>query len=254
MEATPMGEGHRPSSGPRVAIIGYGAGARDQAVRLRAAGWLVDVVVRPGGMSWIRAVADGLRPVPAAEAATRADVVAVHLPESEQPAVWAYSIAPYLPPGSLVVFAHGSALYSGALDPDSSFDVVLVAGGDERDPGVGCRIAVHRDATGHALERGTAFARAVFGAARIGTTTLDSEARADLSELVAKRGGLPALLAELDRVLANQSHEPDEATLTYYERLRAVAVSGERAFVVAMPARTRADATFMFMARKRGAA
>jgi ketol-acid reductoisomerase len=247
-------EGSGSLPGARVAIIGYGPEAREQAVRLRAAGWLVDVVVRPGGMSWIRAVADGLRPVPAAEAATRADVVAVHLPESEQPAVWAYSIAPYLAPGSLVVFAHGSALYSGALDPDPGFDVVLVAGSDRREPDGSCRVAVHRDATGHALERATAFARAVFGASRIGTTTLDSEVRADLSELVAKRGGLPALLAEWDRVLANQSHEPDEATLTYYERLRAVAVSGERASEVARPPMSRVDIPFMFMARKRGAA
>jgi len=252
-----MGEAHGdgPGSSPvaRVAFIGYGPEARDEAMRLRAAGWLVDVVVRPGGMSWIRAVADGLRPVPPAEAATRADVVSVHLPESEQPAVWAYSIAPYLAPGSLVVFAHGSALYSGALDPDPGFDVVLVAGGDKRGP-VGCRIAVHRDATGHALERAAVYARAVFGATRIGTTTLDAEVRAELSELVAKRGGLPALLAEWDRLLANQSHEPDEATLTYYERLRAVAVSGERAFEVARPHKARLDAAFMFMARKRGAA
>jgi len=192
--------------------------------------------------------------VPAAEAATRADVVAIHLPESEQPAVWAYSIAPYLAPGSLVVFAHGSALYSGALDPEPGFDVVLVAGSDKREPGVGCRVAVHRDATGHALDRAAEFARAVFGATRIGTTTLDFEVRADISELVAKRGGLPALLAEWDRVLANQSHEPDEATLTYYERLRAVALSGERSTDLARAPRSGPALPFMFIARKRGAA
>jgi hypothetical protein len=39
-------------------------------------------------------------------------------------------------------------------------------------------------------------------------------------------GGLAALLAEWDRVLANPSHEPDEATLTYYERLRATVLAG----------------------------
>jgi len=252
-----MGEAHQgdPLQATRVAIVGYGPEAREQAVRLRAAGWQVDVVVRPGGMSWIRAVADGLRPVPAAEAATRAEVVAVHLPESEQPAVWAYSIAPYLAPGSLVVFAHGSALYSGALDPDPGLDVVLVTGqGRRAEPDGGCHVAVHRDATGHALARATSFARAALGASRIGTTTLDSEVRADISELVAKRGGLPALLAEWDRVLANQSHEPDEATLTYYERLRAVALSGERSTDLARAPRSGPALPFMFIARKRGAA
>jgi ketol-acid reductoisomerase len=245
---------------PRVAIIGYGEEAREQALRLRAAGWDVDVVVRHGGMSWVRAVADGMRPIPAAEAATRADVLAMHLPESEQPGVWAYSIEPYLMSGSLVVFAHGSALYSGAVDPGARFDVVLITGADTGDPAElepACRVAVHRDVTGHAFDRARGFARAVFGASRVEKTTVDSEAKADISELVASRGGLQMLLAECDRVLASPGHEPDEAVLTYYERLRAVAVSGERASEGPPPAKpplSRVNLPLMFMARKRGAA
>jgi ketol-acid reductoisomerase len=221
-----MDAGSRGGSFGRVALFGYGPEAREQAVRLRSIGWEVDVVMRSGGMSWIRAVTDGFRPVSAAEAAARADVVVVHLPESEQPAVWAYGIAPHLSPGALVVFVHGWALYSGAVDPDPCLDVVLVTGsGDFEGSELGCRVAVHRDATSHALERAAAFARAVFGAAKIGTTTLDGEVNAELSELVAKMGGFEALLAQWDRVLANPSHEPDEATLTYYERLRATVLA-----------------------------
>jgi ketol-acid reductoisomerase len=215
-----MAEGGSPRRGvTRAAVIGYGPEAREQAVRLRAGGWEIDVVVRSGGMTWIRAVADGFRPVPAAEAAMRADVVVVHLPESEQPAVWAYGIAPYLAPGSLVVFAHGSALYSGAFVPDPRLE--CADRGAERV----CRVAVLRDATGHAIERALAFARAVFGAPKVETTTLDSEVRADLSELGAKMGSMSALVAEWDRVLASPSHEPDEATLTYYEGLRATVLA-----------------------------
>ncbi len=209
-------------------MIGYGPDAREQALRLRAIGWEVDVVVRAGGMTWIHAVADGFRPVPAAEAAMRADVVVVHLPESEQPAVWAYGLAPYLAPGSLVVFAHGSAVYSGAVDPDPRLDVALVTACHARGAEQVCRVAVQRDATGHALERALAFVRAVFGSIKVETTTLDFEVRADLSELGAKMGGLPALMAEWDRVLSSPSHEPDEATLTYYERLRETVLAGGR--------------------------
>lgn len=213
----------------RAAFIGYGPEAREQALRLRGSGWDVDVAMRPGGMSWIRAVTDGFRPLPAAEAASRADVLVVHLPESEQPAVWAYGIAPHLAAGSLVVFVHGWALYSGAVDPDPCLDVVLVTSGDDFEGArLSCRVAVHRDATGHALERAASFARALFGAAKIGTTTLDSEVSAELSALVTKMGGLEALLAEWDRVLANPGHEPDEATLTYYERLRATVIAGTK--------------------------
>src|SRR5271165_3323166 len=100
-----MDDGNRAgTSSGRAAFVGYGPEAREQALRLRSLGWDVDVVMRPGGMSWTRAVTDGFRPVPASEAAGRAQVLVVHLPESEQPAVWAYGIAPHLAPGSLVVF------------------------------------------------------------------------------------------------------------------------------------------------------
>ncbi len=230
-----MGESEGGSRGrgvTRAAVIGYGPDAREQALRLRALGWEVDVVVRSGGMTWVHAVADGFRPVPAAEAALRADVVVVHLPESEQPAVWAYGLAPYLAAGALVIFAHGSAVYSGAVDPDPRLDVALVTRGSVRTARGAervCRVAVHRDATGHALERALAFARAVFGSPKVETTTLDSEVKADLSERGAKMGGgLPALMAEWDRVIASPSHEPDEATLNYYERLRATVLAGGR--------------------------
>lgn len=214
----------------RAAVIGYGPHAREQALRLRAIGWEVDIVVRPGGMTWVYAVADGFRPVPAAQAAMRADVVVVQLPEAEQPAVWAYGLAPYLTAGALVIFAHGSALYSGAVDPDPKLDVALVtactARQAARDAEQVCRVAVHRDSTGHALERALAFARAVFGSPKIETTTLELEVGADLSELGAKMGGQAALMAEWDRVLASPSHEPDEAALSYYERLRATVLAG----------------------------
>ncbi len=243
-------------SSQRVAFIGYGGEARDQALRLKGLGWRVDVVVLPGGMSWIRAVADGFRPVPPSEAAARADIVAVHLPEREQPAVWAYSIEPYLAPGTLVVFARGSALYAGSVDPSVDLDVVLVREAAASASGATCHIAVHRDATGRALERSAAFARAVFGATRIGTTTLDAEVRADISLLVEKMGGLPALLAEWDRVLANPGHEPDQATLSYYERLRAAVTSGERGRGgdLRKAPRWRVDLSRTVVSKKRGAA
>jgi ketol-acid reductoisomerase len=164
--------------------------------------------------------------VVAREAAARASIVSLNLPEAEQPSVWACSIAPYLAPGALVVFARGSALYSGTIEHDARFDVVLVTRTGE---GAGsCRVAVAHNETGHALERAVAYARDVFGASKVGTTTVESEVHADLSALVAKVGGWPALLAEWDRVLANASHEPDEATLRYYERLREAVVHGGR--------------------------
>jgi len=223
-----MGEGDSESEKPkrgaaRVAMIGYGREAREQALRLRAAGWDVDVVVRAGGMSFVNAVEDDFRPVAFSVAVPRADVVVVLVPGAEQPAAWAYGLSPCLAPGALVVFVHGSALYSGAVDPGASLDVVLVAGGPR-----GPRVAVHRDASGHAHERALAFARVAHGQEQVGSTTLDAEVGADLFELGAKMGGLAGVLAEWDRFLASPSHEPDEAALTYYERLRATVLADGR--------------------------
>jgi ketol-acid reductoisomerase len=237
--------GEQSKAATRVAMIGYGPEAGEHARRLREQGWHVSVVVRPGGMSWIRAMADGFRPVVAKEAVGSADVVAVELPESEQPAVWAYTLAPFVARGALIVFTHGAALYTGSVEPDPRFDVVLVARGESADA---CRVAVHQDATGRALERAAGFARAVFAGAKVGTTTLASEVQTELSELVARVGGLPALLAEWDRVLANPSHEPDEATLRYYEQLRAAVLADAR------PAITRPPSSMLRIPGTRGAA
>lgn len=228
-----MGEqpGEQSPAAMRVAMIGYGVEAREQALRLREKGWHVSVVVRPGGTSWIRATSDGFRPMAARDAVAKADVVAVALPEAEQPAAWAYTLAALVAPGALVVFAHGAAIYAGALEPDPSLDVVLVTPGDTQDA---CRIAVHHDATGRALERAAHFARAVFGGAKVGTTTLAWEVQCELAELIDRMGGMPALLAEWERLLANPGHEPDEATIHYYEHLRA-AVLADRPLQVARP-------------------
>jgi ketol-acid reductoisomerase len=241
----------------RAALFGYGPEAREQASRLREIGWQVDVVVRAGGMSWIRAVTDGLRPVPAAEAAARASVLVVHLPESELPAVWAYGVGPHLAPGALVVFVRAYSLHAGAVVPDVGLDVVVVATG-ARDAASnadrGCRVAVHQDATGHALERAMAFARAVLGAPKIGTTTIDAEVQAEIADLIARTGGLARLLAELDRVLANPSHEPDEATLAHCERLRATVLAGIGTPRTIPPPKSRVVLSRTGVSRKRGAA
>jgi ketol-acid reductoisomerase len=110
-------------------------------------------------------------------------------------------------------------------------------------------VAVHQDATGRALERAARFARAVFDGAKVGTTTLATEVKTELSELVERLGGMPALLAEWDHVLANPSHEPDEATIHYYEHLRATVLAESGAMLARPP-----SSAPMETPRQRGAA
>lgn len=208
----------------RVAVLGYGEGGRDLALRLRKAGHKVTVGLLPAGMSWVRAVKDGFAPTSSGAAVASADVVVVLVPDEDQTSVYWRAVEPNLASDALVVFVRGNTLYAGTIEP-CSVDVVLVTPSER----AGCRVAVHHDATGKALERAIAYARTVLGdaTAPIGTTSVTDEVEAELEE---RPGGHDALLAELDKKIARarDTHEADEAKLAFYEGLRS-AVARRRA-------------------------
>jgi ketol-acid reductoisomerase len=197
-----------------VTVLGYGPEARAHALRLREAGHAVTIGMRPGGMSWLRASEDGFAPQPTGAAVQGAEVVMVMVPEEDQASVFANAVSANLAKGALLVFARGHALYTGAVEP-KEHDVVLMT--------AACKVAVHGDATGRALERATSFARAALAAgAKVGTTSVAEEVEADLAAFEERVGGPEAFVAELDRVLQESTHEPDCAKLGFYERLRAI--------------------------------
>jgi ketol-acid reductoisomerase len=219
----------------RVAMLGYGAEARAQALRLREAGNEVAVAVRPGGMSWVRALNDGFRPCCAADAVKGADVVVMLVPDEEQPTLYGAQVAPNMPDGALLVFGHAGAVYTNALEPAPGLDVVLVtarvkeaakdvASETEAADAIRCFVAVHVDSTGMAHARASAYARAAYGAVArtIEPTTFAEETALDISDQAVLSGGVAELVAAWEKVLATPSHEPDEARLAYYERLMRV--------------------------------
>lgn len=203
----------------RVAVLGYGAIAREHALALRREGADVAVGLRFGGMSWVRAQHDGFSAEPASKAVMRANVVSLFVPDDEQIGVYFDAIDDELPAGSLLVLGRGLALATGALETHD-IDVVLVKGTTGH-----VRVAVHHDSSGAALERAIAYARIVFGRhAAITTTTIDVEASAELADMAARVGGYAALAVEVaDAVTrACETHAPDEAKVRFYERLRAL--------------------------------
>jgi ketol-acid reductoisomerase len=214
-------------TGARVAVLGYGAGAREYAMALAKAGNVVSVGMRNGGMSWVRARKDGFTAAPASAVIEGAGVVVVLVPDDEQASVYWHAIEPHLAPDTLLVFGRGLALQTGHFDPLGS-DVVLVTG--EREGGrATCRVAVRHDATGRALERAIAYARSVFGDdALVGTTTLAAEAALELAALESRAGGMDALLDDLERTTARvrDTHAPEEARLAFYDGLRALIERG----------------------------
>ena len=97
-------------------------------------------------------------------------------------------------------------------------DVVFVAAHDH-----GCRVAVHADVTGRALERAIAYVRAAFGAnATIATTTMPAEVDAELAALETRAGSAAAYreAVEHDATRVRDSHAPEEARVKFYEGLR----------------------------------
>jgi ketol-acid reductoisomerase len=161
--------------GERIAVLGYGIQGRAQALNLRDAG--VPVVVGNRADRYRdQAVADGFDPVDIAEAAARATLVLVLLPDEAQPAIYRDSIRPRLNAGDGLVFAHGFAIRYALIEPPEGVDVMLLAprmpGRYVRDRyvegwGVPAFVGVERDATGRAWPRLLGLARAI-GATRAG--------------------------------------------------------------------------------------
>jgi ketol-acid reductoisomerase len=204
-------------------VLGYGRAAREQALGLRRSGNDVAIGLRLGGMSWVRARKDGFEAHAPAVLVGGAEVVVVLVPDDEQASVYCHAIEPLLAPNALLVFSRGLALGTRVFEP-SKHDVVFVTGESTDASGrTRCRVAVHHDATGHALERAIAYARAAFGAdAEVGTTTVAAEVDAELSSMVEHAGSVQELSASVERLLARvrDNHAPEEAKVAFYEGLR----------------------------------
>lgn len=205
----------------RVVLLGYGDEAREHALGLRSAGCDVSVGLRLGGMSWVRARSDGFVAQAPSMVAPGARVIVLLVPDDEQASVYYHAIEPYLRSDTLLVLGRALALQTGAFEPRRGADVVIVSG-NHFGPRPECRVAVHHDATGRALDRAIEYARAAFGAgALVGATTVETEAAAELAVLSRRAGGATALVAAVERsaARARETHAPDETKVAFYEGL-----------------------------------
>lgn len=169
-------------TGARVALLGDGADAHAHAHALRAAGNEVAVGV---------AALDG------------ADVV-VCARDEHHPSLHAFALAR----GTLVVFGSGLVLEACAGELQG-LDIVLVTR-VHGSGGAACRVAVHRDATGRALVRAIAYARAVFGQVSVELSTVATEIDWELSGIGERPGSVLALLGSVERTVELELEDPDE--------------------------------------------
>lgn len=226
-------------NGTTIAVVGFGNQGRAQANNLRDSGHNVIVGNREDEYRQL-ALEDQFPVMGIAEAASRADVLMLIIPDSVQAEVYAELIEPNLRPGATLSFPHGFALYNKEIHPRSDLDVVLVApkeiGEYVRDnyvsgEGIASLIAVHHDASGHALETAAEIAKGI-GGARKGAflSTVEEETVTDLfGEQVLGAGFLRQLIASF-KVLVEAGYDPDVVALELY-------ASGELADVMAAVSR-----------------
>ncbi|MBX5473664.1 MAG: ketol-acid reductoisomerase [Thermoleophilia bacterium] len=210
-----------------VAVIGFGSQGHAHALNLRDSG--VDVVVglREGSGSRAAAAEAGLEVRSIADAVRGAQVVALLVPDHVQKEVWDASVAPSLAPGAAVLFAHGLNVHFGRIVPPAEHDVIMVA---PKAPGHRVRelyvsgagtpglVAVHRDASGRALDLALAYGVGI-GCGRVGLleTTFAEETESDLfGEQAVLCGGVPALVQAGFDVLVEAGYQPE---IAYYECL-----------------------------------
>ncbi len=177
--------------GASVAVVGYGNQGRSWALNLRDSGLEVRVCVR-ADETRTQAEADGFAAADIG-AASDADVLCLLVPDDAIPSL------PLSPrPDALVVVASGYTLAFDRLDPDC--DVGMVAprmlGPEVRrcyEEGIGfiTAVGVHRDATGCALARTLAVAKAI-GGLRQGAIELTPRQEAIL-DLAVEQALSPAL-------------------------------------------------------------
>jgi ketol-acid reductoisomerase len=225
--ATIYREGDLDLLSGKVAVIGYGSQGHAHALNLRDSGVDVQVGLREGSASKEKAEDAGLevRTIPAA--VRGAQVVALLLPDHVQKQVWDEEIAPNLEPGAAVLFAHGLNIHFERIAPPEEHDVIMVA---PKAPGHRVRelyvsgagtpglVAVHRDASGSALDLALAYGVGI-GCARVGllATTFAEETESDLfGEQAVLCGGVPALVQAGFDVLVEAGYQPE---IAYYECL-----------------------------------
>ena len=213
-------------NGKKIAVLGYGAQGRAQALCFHDSGLDVRVGVRKDGKSWNRAKEDGLKVAEIPEAVKGADVVMMLLPDEVQPDIYREFVAPNLKKGAALEFAHGFAITFKLIDPPKDVDVIMMApkapGDIERlvfleGFGVPALIAVHQDYSGKAKDIALALAKGM-GCTRAGTFAVDNfdqETKSDLfGEQSIECGGLSKLIEEGFNTLVKQGFPP---IVAYFE-------------------------------------
>jgi len=214
--------------GKMVAVIGYGSQGRAQALNLHDSGIDVIVGLYEGSKSIELAKKDGLKVLSVAEAAKKADVIQILIPDEVQSRVYFEDgIEKNLKESNVLMFSHGFNIHFGQIIPPKNVDVIMIA---PKSPGQMLRkmyvdgkgvpnlIAVFQDYSGNAKDIALAYSWAI-GGTRAGVieTTFKEETETDLfGEQAVLCGGVSALIQAGFSTLVDAGYQPE---IAYFECL-----------------------------------
>lgn len=110
-----------------VAIIGYGNQGRSQALNMRDSGVKHVIVGSRHDESFDQANGDGFMVYSIEDAAKKADIIFLLLPDEVAPEIYEKQIAPYLEPGNVLNFASAYNITFKRITPAPYLDVVMAA-------------------------------------------------------------------------------------------------------------------------------
>lgn len=213
--------------GKTIAVMGWGSQGHAQSQNLHDSGLNVIVGLRKGSARWKAAEEAGLQVMTVAEAAAKADIIQILLPDEQQGRVYKEEIEQHMKSGKVLVFSHGFNIHFGQIVPPSDVDVIMVAPKSpghlvrrtyEEGAGTPGLIAVYQDASGNAHQIGLAYAKGI-GCTRAGLleTTFQEETETDLfGEQVVLCGGVTELVRAGFDTLVEAGYQPESA---YFECL-----------------------------------
>lgn len=214
-------------NGKTLAVIGFGSQGHAHALNLKESGCKVIIGLYPKSKSRPVAQKLGFKVYDTADAAKRADVIMLAVPDMKQQEVYDNDVAPNLTKGKCLLFSHGLAVHYGLVNPPEDVDVIMVAPKGpghvvrsqyQEGKGVPSLIAIHNDATRRAKKIALAWAKGI-GGTRAGVlqTTFKEETETDLfGEQAVLCGGTSALVQAGFEVLVEAGYQPEMA---YFECL-----------------------------------
>jgi ketol-acid reductoisomerase len=210
-----------------IAIVGYGSQGHAQAQNLRDSGLKVVVSDLKGTDNYKLAKKHGFEPLTVEEAAKKADMIQLLVPDHIQPIIYDQAIKLHMKNGKTIIFSHGFNIHYGQINPPKEVDVWMIAPKGpghlvrreyEKGGGVPCLLAIYQDASGESHKNALAYADGI-GGTRAGVieTTFAEETETDLfGEQAVLCGGVSELVKAGFETLVGAGYQPE---IAYFECL-----------------------------------